>query len=175
MSNLAIIIRPAAIKDLPEVVGMIKELNSHNGFNINSPDEKQLMEHGFGNGSLLHIIIAEITHENGMFEVIGTASYALSYKISIGKVAILSGMFVKPNYRSHGVGKQLYQQAVKEVLEDHNCHQMVFNVSDDKEASKTFYKKLGAIDSYKEIHLAPFIHFRGKPLEKSLNTASKNN
>jgi len=162
-----VVIRYGEVKDLPEIVQLIQDLNSHQNYVIDSPNEKKLMEDGFGTGGDSgYTLVAEVTHANGKTELVGTISYALTYFISVGKMANFSGFFVKASHRSLGIGSKLYKKAIKDVFEKHGGVAVAFNTAQDNEASQNFYKDLGATDGVKDLKLYPFWHFKGKPFEK---------
>lgn len=78
-------------------------------------------------------------------KTIGYTISFFSYSTSIGKCYFIEDIYVKPDYRKHGVGHLLFQENIKYAL-DHGCKQLNLHVLDWNTPAVNFYQKLGGQD-----------------------------
>ena len=132
-------IRKGRREDLPEVLALIKELAEYE----RAADEventlEQLEADGFGPQPFYGFYVAE---EEG--RLLGIALYYYRYSTWKGKSLYLEDIVVTESTRGRGMGKQLFDQMVREAREQ-DCHQVNWQVLDWNEPAINFYKKLGA-------------------------------
>lgn len=85
---------------------------------------------------------ALIAHVNG--EVAGFALYFFNYSTFLGKHGIyLEDLYVKPEYRSHKVGLELFKQLAN-IAVTHDCGRIDWSVLDWNQLAIDFYLKLKA-------------------------------
>lgn len=93
----------------------------------------------FGDGSTVSGLICELDGE-----AIGFAVYFFNYSTWLGRNGLfLEDLFVMPNQRGIGAGKQLLQQLAK-IAVANNCGRFEWNVLDWNEPALKFYQSLGA-------------------------------
>lgn len=164
-------IRPADENDVAEVASMIQALNNFQHYSADSPDEQRLLKDGLGSNQTFHTFLAETTNAEEVGgkivkQVIGMISYSLSYFITLGRIVVMTGLYVKPQHRSKGIGKMLYNRVTKIAFEENDCIAVVYFTRNDNSVSKIFYKKLGAVDVYHNLSFLPMFHFNGNPIQK---------
>jgi GNAT superfamily N-acetyltransferase len=132
-------IRVAQQQDMKAVLGLITELAIYE----KEPEavivtEQDLINHGFSEGRF-DCFVAE-HQEQG---VIGMALYYPRYSTWKGPTLHLEDLYVKPEFRQHGVGKQLFDAVVK-VAAEQNVGRMEWTVLEWNEPAFNFYKKYDA-------------------------------
>ena len=132
-------IRVAQQQDMKAVLGLITELAIYE----KEPEavivtEQDLITHGFSEGRF-DCFVAE--HDNQ--RVIGMALYYPRYSTWKGPTLHLEDLYVKPEFRQHGVGKQLFDAVVK-VAAEQNVGRMEWTVLEWNNPALNFYKKYDA-------------------------------
>jgi GNAT superfamily N-acetyltransferase len=132
-------IRPATKNDLPEVLGLVKELALYE----KAPEEvtitlAELEKDGFGETPLFWIILAE--NENG---IMGMSFYYIRYSTWKGKCLYLEDIVVKEEFRGQEIGKVLFEATIK-AAKEMNAKLMTWQVLDWNEPALNFYKKFDA-------------------------------
>jgi GNAT superfamily N-acetyltransferase len=132
-------IRPATKNDLPEVLGLVKELALYE----KAPEEvtitlAELEKDGFGETPLFWIILAE--NENG---IMGMSFYYVRYSTWKGKGLYLEDIVVKEEFRGKKIGKVLFEETIK-AAKEMNAKLMTWQVLDWNEPALNFYKKFDA-------------------------------
>lgn len=132
-------IRVAQQQDMKAVLGLITELAIYE----KEPEavivtEQDLITHGFSEDRF-DCFVAE-HEEQG---VIGMALYYPRYSTWKGPTLHLEDLYVKPEFRKHGVGKQLFDAVVK-VAAEQNVGRMEWTVLEWNEPALNFYKKYDA-------------------------------
>ncbi len=130
------IIRQGQEKDLPAVLGLIKELAAYE----NAPHEVEntvamMREHGFGPEPVYKFIVAEKAGK-----VIGTAIYFTKYSTWKGKKLFLEDLVVTEAERGKQVGKALFDKCL-EMTRTGGYHSLVWQVLNWNEPAINFYKK----------------------------------
>lgn len=132
-------IRVAQQQDMKAVLGLITELAIYE----KEPEavivtEQDLITHGFSEDRF-DCFVAE-HEEQG---VIGMALYYPRYSTWKGPTLHLEDLYVKPEFRQHGVGKQLFDAVVK-VAAEQNVGRMEWTVLEWNNPALNFYKKYDA-------------------------------
>lgn len=132
-------IRPATIEDVPLLSAMIRELAEfERELNLVVTTDADLAQDGFGPDPKFQALIAEWEQQ--------PAGYALFfdfYSTWRGRQLYLEDLFVRPQFRSRGIGKRLLA-ATARIAGDNNCHGMRWEVLDWNHPAVEFYKSLGA-------------------------------
>lgn len=77
-------------------------------------------------------------------EIVGFALYFHNFSTFLGKANLyLEDLFIRPKYRSYGIGKSMLSCLAKIAVE-RNCERLDWWCLDWNEPSIQFYKKLGA-------------------------------
>ena len=136
-------IRVGEREDCIAIEALIKELAAYekmpNGPKI---DHKVLAEDGFGDQRLFWTFVAELQETK---EIIGYSLFFWKYSTWNGRCLWMEDLYVKPEYRGHGIGRQLFIEVMR-FAERHSCHRVEWNCLDWNQNSISFYKKFGAID-----------------------------
>ena len=132
-------IRVAQQQDMKAVLGLITELAIYE----KEPEavivnESDLITHGFSEGRF-DCFVAEHDDQG----VIGMALYYPRYSTWKGPTLHLEDLYVKPEFRQHGVGKQLFDAVVK-VAAERNVGRMEWTVLEWNDPALNFYKKYDA-------------------------------
>ena len=132
-------IRRGEIKDMQEVLNLIKELAIYE----KAPDEvemtvEELIEDGFNDNPIFDVIVAEA--ENN---IVGFALYYTSYSTWKGKALYLEDFIVSESFRKYGIGKRLFDEVVKEAKK-RQVKRMEWQVLEWNEPAINFYKKYDA-------------------------------
>jgi len=134
-----LIIRKGTKEDLPQVLGLIKELAIFERAPeavINTAED--MIEDGFGKQPAYGLIVAE---DNGI--IIGIAIYYIRYSTWKGRGIYLEDLLVTESLRGKGIGKKLFEEVIKVAKED-NAKQISWQVLDWNETAINFYKKFNA-------------------------------
>ncbi|MFZ4761841.1 MAG: GNAT family N-acetyltransferase [Alphaproteobacteria bacterium] len=138
---MSLVIRAAQANDAGLVLQFIKDLAEYEKLlHEVVASEQDLVETLFGANPKAHAVIVE-----WQGKPVGFALYFYNYSTFLGKPGIyLEDLYVQPDYRSMGIGKQiLYWLAAKAVAEE--CCRLQWWVLDWNEPSIEFYKKIGAV------------------------------
>jgi GNAT superfamily N-acetyltransferase len=84
---------------------------------------------------------------NDSDEIVGYVTHFYAYYTWIGKSLYMDDLYVKEEFRGHGIGTKLIKKVI-EYAKTTNCHKVKWQVSDWNKPAIEFYKSLGAsIDS----------------------------
>jgi len=133
-------IRIAKKEDCPRLMELVNELALFE----KAPDEvtvtmDEFEAAGFGNNPVWKAFVAE---DNDL--IVGFALYYIRYSTWKGYRLYLEDLLVTESYRGKGVGKLLFEQALKETKEL-GYSGMVWQVLDWNEPAINFYKKYDAV------------------------------
>jgi len=133
-------IRPATENDVPLIFSLIKEIAEYEKLsNEVVATEEKVKETLFGNKSYAEVIIAE--YEN---EPAGQALFFHNYSTFLSQPGIyLEDLFVRPDYRGKGIGKELLKSLVG-IAKERNCGRVEWVVLNWNKSAINFYKSLGA-------------------------------
>jgi GNAT superfamily N-acetyltransferase len=132
-------IRLATRKDAEDLLQLINELALYE----KAPDEvintaDQLIKDGFEDQPLYTAFVAEYADE-----VIGMALTYYRYSTWKGKCLYLEDLYVKPDFRGIGAGKQLFNQCIA-FGKSNNCVRLNWQVLDWNTPAIEFYKRFNA-------------------------------
>jgi GNAT superfamily N-acetyltransferase len=133
------LIRIGTVKDLPQVLNLIKDLAAFE----NEPNEvevtiTEMQNWGFGKDKIFDFFVIEIDNI-----IIGLALYYFKYSTWKGKCLFLEDIIVKENVRNKGYGKKLFN-AVVEVAKNTGVKRMEWQVLDWNKNAIEFYNKYQA-------------------------------
>lgn len=136
---MEITLRKAVKTDIPEILGLIKELALYEC----APQEvtitaEDLEKDGFGENPIFEVIMAYADNEPA-----GMAFYYFSYSTWKGKCLFLEDIIVKEKFRRNKIGKILFE-AVIEKAKEANAKRLHWQVLDWNEPAINFYKKYNA-------------------------------
>lgn len=77
-------------------------------------------------------------------EIVGYTNYSIIYYSWVGKSLYLDDIYVRPSYRSKGIGKKLMNKVFDKAKRE-KCNRVRWQVSKWNSSAIEFYKKLGAI------------------------------
>lgn len=134
-------IRKAEKKDIPIILQLIKELAEyekllHQVITI----EEDLTKVLFDENSFVNVLLAEYDGE-----IAGQALFFYNFSTFIGKPGLyLEDLYVKPEFRSKGIGKALLLEVIK-TAKERDCGRVEWVVLDWNKPAIDFYKGIGAI------------------------------
>jgi GNAT superfamily N-acetyltransferase len=136
-----ITIRPATPDDVPRVLEFIRDLAIYERLEHQvSASEAQLREALFGERRYAEVVFA---CSGG--EPVGFALFFHNFSTFKGQPGIyLEDLFVRPEARGRGVGKQLLSYLARTAVE-RRCARLEWAVLDWNEPSLGFYRSLGAV------------------------------
>lgn len=134
-------IRPAAPADVPTIARLIRALAEFEKLSGEVKlRETDLHQHLFGPKPFAEVLLAE---EAG--KVVGFALFFFNYSTFLAKPGIyLEDLFVEPEVRGRGVGKELLLAVARRAVEL-GCGRMEWSVLDWNERAIKFYRSLGAV------------------------------
>lgn len=91
---------------------------------------------------LFYSFVAELSDDQNQSNFVGYSISFFTYSTWQGKSYFLEDLYVKPEFRKHGIGKKLFETNVK-FAKDENCRRFDFHVLSWNPA-KEFYEALGA-------------------------------
>lgn len=134
-------IKFATAKDVPVILSFIKELARYEKlFDEVEATEEILRETLFGEKAYAEVIIAYLNNEP-----VGFALFFHNFSTFLGRPGIyLEDLFVKPEARGKGIGKELFR-FLAQLAKERHCGRLEWWVLDWNETAIGFYKRLGAI------------------------------
>jgi len=136
-----LVIRPATKEGVPLLKQLIFELADYERErHLVSVSEADLLRDGFGPEPGFVALIAEW---NG--DAAGYALFFGSYLTWEGRCGLfLEDLFVRPKYRSRGIGKALFSRVAR-IAQREGCYGVRWEVLDWNEAAIEFYRRTGAV------------------------------
>ncbi|WP_439879614.1 GNAT family N-acetyltransferase [Pontibacter sp. MBLB2868] len=137
---MKIVIRNMAKADTDSVLGMMRDLAVHHDqLEYVKIDREQFVAQAFREHPSFGVFVAEAAGE-----LVGYVSYTLNFSIWAGSTFLgIDDVFVKPGYRSLGVGQQLMTYTRKEA-ERLGLSHLKWEVEKDNHRAIRFYEDLGA-------------------------------
>lgn len=134
-------IRKAEKKDIPIILQLIKELAEYEKLlHQVQTTEDDLLKVLFAENSFVEILLAEF---DGV--IAGQALFFYNFSTFVGKPGLyLEDLYVKPEFRSKGIGKALLMEVIK-TARKRNCGRVEWVVLDWNKPAIDFYKNIGAI------------------------------
>lgn len=133
-------IRPTTIADVPQILQFIKELASYEKLRHEVvATEALLKESLFGDNPHAEVVIGYYQDQ-----AVGVAVYCHNFSTFMGRSGIyLEDLFIKPEMRGKGFGKQLLKY-LAQLAKERNCARLEWSVLDWNEPAIKFYQSLGA-------------------------------
>jgi GNAT superfamily N-acetyltransferase len=137
----AIDIRPAAARDVPALLGLIRKLAEYEKLSHACvATEDLLLRHLFASQPAAQALVAEADGRP-----VGFALYFQTFSTFVGRPGIwLEDLFVLPEVRGKGIGRLLLKR-VAQIAVERNCGRLEWAVLDWNAPAIGFYKKLGAL------------------------------
>lgn len=131
--------RDARPEDAKAILGLIKELAEYEKSpHLVENTEENLLKDGFGENPVYKAFVAEA---NGM--VVGFALTYIRYSTWRGRVLYLEDIYVQPQSRSLGIGKELMKMSI-DYARKLGLKYMVFQVLDWNTSAIQFYQRFDA-------------------------------
>lgn len=138
------IIQKAETKDVPSILGLIKELAVFERQpNAVILSEEELEQALFGENPWVFVYVAEMESK-----VIGMALYYYGFSTWKGRSLHLEDLIVNENYRKLGIGRALMNQIIQ-VAKNEKVERMSWEVLDWNEPAVKFYESLNT-EFYKD-------------------------
>ncbi len=132
-------IRKATKQDVPDILGLIKELAEfEKAPNEVIVTEESLLNDGFSDQPLFYTLVGEVDGE-----IIGMALFFYKYSTWKGKVMHLEDLIVKQSERGKGYGKVLLNEIIT-VAKKENLKRIDWQVLDWNAPAVKFYESIGA-------------------------------
>lgn len=132
-------VRKGIIDDLPQVLGLIRELAEFERAPLEVTNTlAEMQRDGFGENPIFKFFVAE-----GPEGIIGIALYYTAYSTWKGKTIYLEDLVVTEKLRRSGIGRKLFN-AVAEEAKAVGAKRFRWQVLDWNEPAIAFYNKIGA-------------------------------
>ncbi|KAF7667382.1 hypothetical protein LDENG_00066790 [Lucifuga dentata] len=135
---------------------------------------KELQHDGFRQNPFFQCLLAEVLEEHKSKEghtIVGYALYYYTYSTWKGPSVYLEDLYVMPEFRGKGIGKNLLSK-VAQVAKEKHCARLQMSVLDWNTPSRDFYAAKGAQDLTVSEGWH-FIRFDGQALDNLANEAPK--
>ena len=138
------IIRETRSEDVPILLQLVKKLAEYEKLLPDVSASEVLFEkNGFGEAPYFHSLLVENKEESGP-RYLGFALYFFTFSTFLGKPTLyLEDLFVLPEYRGRGIGKDLLIQLARVAIE-RDCGRMEWSVLNWNKPAIDFYLNLGA-------------------------------
>jgi GNAT superfamily N-acetyltransferase len=145
-----VVIRPATEADARLVLNMIKELADYERLTHEvTATEEKVRERLFGPKPCAEVLLAFLDRQPAGFAV-----YFFNFSTFVSApVLYLEDIFVLPEFRGRGIGRELFCRLVS-VAKEHGCERLDFMVLEWNKEAMEFYEQLGARA------LKDWVHFR---------------
>ncbi|KAJ7313217.1 hypothetical protein JRQ81_004496 [Phrynocephalus forsythii] len=142
-------IRPWAVRDVKEVVRLIKEGAAfHKALDQVKTTSEDFIKDGFGKETTFGCLVAEVPPEEKTKEghtIIGYQFHYLTYCTWDGPILFGEDLYVAPDFRGKGIGTSLLNQVAKIALEK-GCSQFRFISTQWNKSATDFFTKRGAVN-----------------------------
>lgn len=136
---MKITIRKGEKRDLPALLGLIKELAEYEKSGDSVTNSLEMLEKdGFGKNAIFSFFVAEVEEK-----VVGIALYYPKYSTWKGRGIYLDDIVVTESFRRMGVGKLLFDKVI-EAAKKEGANLLWWQVLDWNEPAIRFYQKYQA-------------------------------
>lgn len=137
-------LRPAEPRDVPAIVGLIRELAEFEKLtHLLEVTPESLHPYLFGQRPVVESWVAE-THDDGVGRVVAFALFFTNFSTFLGRPGLyLEDLYVQPAHRGAGVGRALLERLGALAVE-RGCGRFEWSVLDWNENAIRFYEKMGA-------------------------------
>lgn len=140
MSSSQIKLRVGVETDLPQVLGLVKELAAYEKAPLEvEVTEAEMKNWGFGNDKVFDFFVAVADEK-----IVGLALYYYKYSTWKGKCLFLEDIIITESYRRYGLGTKLFDLVVQ-VAKEKKVRRMEWQVLEWNEPAINFYKKYNAV------------------------------
>lgn len=135
-------IRKAEESDIPNIISLIKELAEYEKLlHLVELTETDLKNVIFGENKFVQVLLAEYDGS-----LAGQALFFNNFSTFLGKPGIyLEDLYVKPEFRSNGIGKALLNKLIS-IAKENNYGRVEWCVLDWNKSAIDFYKSIGAVE-----------------------------
>ena len=129
-------IRPVNVSDFKQLIELFREFATFEKLpeKMTNTVEKMMEDREY-----FHCFVA-VDRQN---EIVGYVTYFFSYYTWIGKSLYMDDLYVRPEFRSTGIGTMLINRVI-EFAKTENCRKLRWQVSEWNKPAIEFYRKLGA-------------------------------
>ena len=129
-------IRPVNVSDFKQLIELFREFATFEKLpeKMTNTVEKMMEDREH-----FHCFVA-VDRRN---EIVGYVTYFFSYYTWIGKSLYMDDLYVRPEFRSTGIGTMLINRVI-EFAKTENCRKLRWQVSEWNKPAIEFYRKLGA-------------------------------
>ncbi len=134
-------IMPAGQDDVPLVLSLIRELAAYEQLAHEVVATEALLHEAlFGLSAVAHAVVARDTDGTPA----GFALYFFNFSTFVGRPGLyLEDLFVRPEFRKHGLGRQLLAHLASTAVE-RGCGRMEWSVLNWNETALRVYRAIGA-------------------------------
>jgi GNAT superfamily N-acetyltransferase len=129
-------IRPINVSDFKQLIELFREFATFEKMpeKMTNTVEKMMEDREY-----FHCFVA-VDRQN---EIVGYVTYFFSYYTWIGKSLYMDDLYVRPEFRSAGIGTMLINRVIA-FAKTENCRKLRWQVSGWNKPAIEFYRKLGA-------------------------------
>jgi GNAT superfamily N-acetyltransferase len=148
MSTPAYVLRPAELRDVTAIVGLIRELAEfENLTHLLQVTPEKLRPHLFGEKPVAEALVAELAEgavAAGESRVVAFALFFTNYSTFLAQPGIyLEDLYVKPAQRGAGIGQAMLTRLARLAVE-RDCGRFEWCVLDWNQDAIRFYERMGA-------------------------------
>lgn len=132
-------IRKGVIRDLPEVLALIKELAEYEKAPLEVENSlAEMQKDGFGDHPIYRLYVAELDQK-----IVGIAIFYYKYSTWKGKCIFLEDIIVTEKMRGNKIGALLFEKVIS-IAKEEQVRRLEWQVLDWNEPAINFYKKYNA-------------------------------
>ncbi|ATD55673.1 GNAT family N-acetyltransferase [Clostridium chauvoei] len=133
-------LRETTIEDIPLILSLIKEIAEYEKMSHEVIATEETLKKSIFENNRAEVLIGELEGK-----VIGYVSYFYNFSTFVGREGLyLEDIFIKPEFRGKGIGKELFKVLGK-LAKENGCKRMEWTCLNWNKPSINFYKSLGAI------------------------------